>query len=75
MSKKHVQAELAPHEYAAFQRVATAQKLSVKEGAREAILNWVRQQAAEDDPLFSIIGLGKGSRRAGVDHDEIYDED
>ena len=77
MPRKHVQAELESHEYDAFQRVAEAARLTVKEGAREAILAWVRQQAWKDDPLFGVVGVGrsKGRRRTAEDHDQIYDED
>lgn len=77
MAKKHVQAELAPHEYEAFLRLTEAQNLSVKEGAREAILAWVRKKAWKDDPVFRVIGIAKsrGARGASRNVDEIYDED
>lgn len=77
MVKKHVQAELAPHEYAAFLRLAEAHHLSVKEGAREAILTWVRQNGWKDDSIFNLIGVAKSrkGRDASRNVDEIYDQD
>lgn len=77
MLKKHVQAELDPHEYEALQRVVEAEGLSIKEGLREAVRAWVRQRNGQRDPLFDVIGIAgrRGSSDASARHDDIYLED
>jgi hypothetical protein len=77
MPVKHVQAELDAREYAAFEAALAEANLSVKEGAREAILAWVRQKRWKDDPFFRLVGIAgrKGPRDASKRVDDIYDED
>lgn len=78
MPMKHVQAELSPHEYAAFQKALEEARLTVKQGAHEAIMAWVRKKRWKEDPIWGIIGIAKtkrGARDASRGVDEIYDED
>lgn len=77
MPVKHVQAELDSREYAAFEKALAEANLTVKEGAREAILAWVRQRRWKQDPFFQLVGVAgrKGARDASRRMDDLYDED
>jgi hypothetical protein len=75
MSKKHVQAVLRSHEYAALEATASAENLTIKEAVREATLAWVREKAVAGDALDRIVGIAKGKRTASARHDEDYLED
>lgn len=52
---KVVQTELVRQDYELFQKVAEKRGLTIKQGIREAIQQWVRTQiAVAEDPLFKI---------------------
>lgn len=76
MEIKHVQAELAPVEYRAFQAAARDEGLSLKQAAHEAMVSWSRQKSATLDPLHGLIGLvRKGPADASERVDDIYRAD
>lgn len=75
MEIRHVQAELSPAEYESLRRASKKEGRTMKEALREAAVAWARQKQARDDPIFKLVGLAKGTKRASIDHDDIYDED
>lgn len=75
MQRRHVQAEVEPHEYDAFQAAARDAGMTLKEGLREAMLAWVRQRRGGQDPIFAVIGSARGAKDASSRHDDIYLED
>jgi len=58
---KIVQTELVEKEYELFQKVVKKKKLTIKQGLREAIQQWMSTQIpVEDDPLFKIKPVKTG---------------
>jgi len=52
---KNVQTELAAKEYELLQKAVKKRKITIKQGLRDAIQQWISTQiAVEDDPLFKI---------------------
>ncbi len=59
--KKVVQTELEEKEYEILRKVVEKKKLTIKEGLREAIHQWVAMQTSlEDDPLFKVKPVKTG---------------
>ena len=53
--EKVVQTELVEREYEVFQEVVKKRGLTIKQGLREAVQQWVSTQiAVEEDPLFKV---------------------
>ena len=76
MELKHVQAELAPREYHAFQTAARDEGLTLKQAAHEAMVAWSRQKSFTPDPLHGLVGLiRKGPADASERVDDIYRDD
>ena len=52
---KIVQTELVEKVYELFQKAVKKRKITIKQGLRDAIQQWISTQiAVEDDPLFKI---------------------
>ena len=59
--KKIVQTELEMREYEAFRRVVEKKRLTIKQGLREAIQQWIATQIPlEEDPLFKVKPVKTG---------------
>lgn len=68
---KIVQTELLEKEYELFQKVVKKKKLTIKQGLREAIQQWMTTQiAVEDDPLFRIKPVKTGVKTDSSKLDE-----
>ncbi|MEM2126659.1 MAG: hypothetical protein QXD04_03770 [Candidatus Bathyarchaeia archaeon] len=53
--KRVVQTELGEREYEALRKVVEKRRLTIKQGLREAIQQWVAMQTSlEEDPLFKV---------------------
>jgi hypothetical protein len=53
--KKVVQTEITEQEYVLFQKSAKKKGLTIKQGLREAIQQWISTQIPlEEDPLFKV---------------------
>lgn len=72
---RHVQGELKPHEYQELKRAAEKRGITLKEAAREALLEWVRSESGFDpgDPLFETVGMFSSMKSLATKHDEIYE--
>jgi hypothetical protein len=75
MKNKNVQTVLKISEYKKFREALKLEKLSLKEGAREAILSWTRQRIGfnEKDPFFATKNLFSGRKDLAEKHDKIYE--
>ncbi|RLG79099.1 MAG: hypothetical protein DRO40_13230 [Thermoprotei archaeon] len=61
VAKKVVQTELEEKEYKAFKRVVEKRGLTIKQGLREAIWQWISMHTPlEDDPLFKVKPVKTG---------------
>ncbi len=59
--KKVVQTELEVKEYEVLRRVVEKRGLTIKQGLREAIRQWIAMQASlEEDPLFKVKPVKTG---------------
>ncbi len=59
--KKVVQTELEVKEYEALRRVVEKRGLTIKQGLREAIQQWIAMQTSlEEDPLFKVKPVKTG---------------
>ena len=55
MTHKVVQTELPEDEYKLLKKTAKEKKLTLKEGVREAVRQWIETQIPlEEDPLFTL---------------------
>lgn len=58
---KVVQTELVKREYEIFQKVVKKRMLTIKQGLREAVQQWVSTQiAVAEDPLFKVKPVKTG---------------
>ena len=58
---KVVQTELVEREYEIFQKVVEKKGLTIKEGLREAVQQWVSIQiGVSEDPLFKVEPVKTG---------------
>jgi hypothetical protein len=73
---KHIQSELEPHEYVEFKRAAKKKGITLKEAAREAIVEWTREEAGfnMEDPFFRTASMFKGPKDMAETHDDIYED-
>lgn len=72
---KVVQTELVKREYEIFQKVVEKRKLTIKEGLREAIQQWVSTQiAVTEDPLFKVKPAKTGIKTNSSKHDKLLYE-
>ena len=59
--RKVVQTELEMKEYEALRRVVERRGLTIKQGLREAIQQWIATQISlEEDPLFKVKPVKTG---------------
>ena len=59
--RKIVQTDLEMWEYEAFRRVVEKRGLTIKQGLREAIQQWIATQIPlEEDPLFKVKPVKTG---------------
>ena len=68
--RKIVQTELEMWEYEAFRRVVEKRGLTIKQGLREAIQQWIATQIPlEEDPLFKVKPVQTGVKTDPSDLD------
>ena len=68
--RKIVQTELEMREYEAFRRVVEKRGLTIKQGLREAIQQWIATQIPlEEDPLFKVKPIKTGIETDSSDLD------
>ena len=61
--RKVVQTELEPKEYEMLRRAVKKRGLTIKQGLREAIHQWVATQTPiEEDPIFKVKPVKTGVR-------------
>ena len=74
--KKIVQTELEMREYEAFRRVVEKKGLTIKQGLREAIQQWIATQIPlKEDPLFKVKPVKTGVETDSSDLDRaLYGE-
>lgn len=59
--KRVVQTELERREYEVFRMVVKKRGLTIKEGLREAVRQWIATQSPlEEDPLFKVKPVRTG---------------
>lgn len=75
--KKVVQTELEMKEYEAFRRVVEKMGLTIKQGLREAVQQWIAMQSSlEEDPLFKVRPVKTGVKTDSSNLDRtLYGED
>ena len=75
--KKVVQTELEMKEYEALRRVVEKMGLTIKQGLREAVQQWVAMQSSlEEDPLFKVRPVKTGVKTDSSNLDRtLYGED
>lgn len=76
MTQKVVQTELPEEEYALLKKTAKEKNLSIKDGVREAVRQWIEtQMPLQEDPLFKLrpVKTGVKSDSANLDK-ELYGE-
>lgn len=72
---KVVQTELVKQEYEIFQKVVEKRGLTIKQGLREAIQQWVSTQiAVEEDPLFKVKPVKTGVKTNSSKLDKLLYE-
>jgi len=73
---KVVQTELVKREYEIFQRVVEKRGLTIKQGLREAVQQWVSTQiAVGEDPLFKIKPAKTGVKTDSSKLDKLLYEE
>ena len=74
VSKKVIQTELADNEYQLLKETLAKRGLSIKEGVREAVHQWLgTQMPIAEDPLFKIKPVQTGVKTdSGQLHKELY---
>ena len=71
MKERVVQTELPEQEYELLREVVRRRKLSIKEGLKEAIRQWINVQIPiEDDPLFKVSPVRTGVSTDSANLDE-----
>jgi len=76
MDHKVVQTELPEDEYNLLKKTADEKKLTLKEGVREAVRQWIEtQMPLGEDPLFKLrpVKTGVKTDSANLDN-ELYGE-
>ena len=75
--KKVVQTEIEMNEYEALRRVVEKRGLTIKQGLREAIQQWVAMQSSfEEDPIFKVRAVKTGVKTNSSNLDRtLYGED
>ncbi|MEM2849673.1 MAG: hypothetical protein QXI36_05295 [Candidatus Bathyarchaeia archaeon] len=69
--KKVVQTELEEKEYEILRKVIEEKGLTIKQGLREAIRQWVAMQTSlEEDPLFNVKPVKTGVKTDSSKLDE-----
>lgn len=69
---KVVQTELVKPEYELFQRAVEKRGLTIKQGLREAVQQWVSTQiAVAEDPLFRVKPVKTGVKTDSSKLDEV----
>jgi len=72
---KVVQTELVEREYELFQKVAEKRGVTIKQGLREAVQQWVSTQiAVAEDPLFKIKPVKTGVKTDSSKLDKLLYE-
>lgn len=72
---KVVQTELVKREYEIFQKVVEKRRLTIKEGLREAVQQWVSTQiAVAEDPLFKLKPMRTGVKTDSSKLDKLLYE-
>jgi len=76
MAQKNVQTELSEEEYRLLAKAAKEKKLTIKEGVREAVRQWIETRIPlSDDPLFGLKPVKTGVRTDSSKLDvELYGE-
>ncbi len=70
--KKVVQTEIEMNEYEALRRVVEKRGLTIKQGLREAIQQWVAMQSSfEEDPIFKVRPVKTGVKTNSSNLDRI----
>ena len=74
LDEKVVQTELPEREYELLREVVRRRKLSIKEGLKEAIRQWINAQIPfEDDPLFKVSPVKTGVKTdSGILDERLY---
>jgi hypothetical protein len=63
MAQKNVQTELTEDEYKLLAKTAKEKKITIKEGVREAVRQWIETQIPiSEDPLFKLKPVKTGVR-------------
>ena len=76
LTQKVVQTELPEDEYALLKKTAKEKNLSIKDGVREAVRQWIETQIPlSEDPLFKLkpVKTGVKSDSSRLDR-ELYGE-
>jgi len=72
---KVVQTELVKREYELLQEVVEKRGLTIKQGLREAVQQWVRTQIpVADDPLFKVKPVKTGMKTNSSKLDKLLYE-
>ncbi len=76
MAQKNVQTELTENEYRLLAKTAKEKKITIKEGVREAVRQWIETQIPlSEDPLFKLKPVKTGVRTDSSRLDEeLYGE-
>ena len=73
--KKVVQTEIIEQEYELFQKSAKKKGLTIKQGLREAIQQWISTQIPlEEDPLFKVKPENTGVKTDSTKLDKLLYE-
>lgn len=75
MGMTRTQVYLTPEQHTQLQRMAQAQRSSMAELIRQAVTEFLAQWTTQENPWWSIVGLGaSGIADGSVEHDrDIYD--
>ena len=76
MTHRVVQTELPENEYDLLKKTAKEKKLTLKEGVREAVRQWIETQIPlEEDPLFKLRPIKTGVKTDSAHLDKaLYGE-
>lgn len=72
---KVVQTELVTQEYEVFQKAVEKRRLTIKQGLREAVQQWVSTQiAVAEDPIFNVKPVKTGVKTDSSKLDQLLYE-